>query len=313
MTHTKTVAVVGVDWGTTHRRAYALDANGACVATFADSDGALACKGRFAPALGAALQQLQAAPPLVVLSGMVGSALGWHEVPYVDHCVALDALPAHLFTVPDAPTAARCVIVPGYCIRDQHGQPDVMRGEETQLLGAVAQGHDSGWFVLPGTHSKWVELDHGRILQLRTYMTGELFNLLGQHGTLAAAIGNVAPLWDATAFADGVRAAGKGALSHQLFSCRARVVSGYMPAASSQAYLSGLLIGSELHDVLRTPDGSRSMHNNNNTFKLIGSPELAQHYQAAAAQLDVAFEVLDAQAAFLAAMAHIHSATQLHL
>lgn len=297
---------VGVDWGTTHRRAYALDATGACVNEFSDGDGAMACKGRFGPALQAVLHQLQATPNLVVMSGMVGSALGWHEVPYVDHRVVLDALPAHLFTVPDAPIAARCVIVPGYNIRDQWGQPDVMRGEETQLLGALALGHHSGWFVLPGTHSKWVELEYGRILQLRTYMTGELFNLLGQHGTLAAAIGKAAPVWDASAFADGVHAAGKGGLSHQLFSCRARVVCGDMPAASSQAYLSGLLIGSELHDVRRTPTGSHSM----DTFKLVGSPELAQHYQTAAALLDLALEVLDAKAAFLAAMARIQSATQ---
>jgi len=299
------VEVVGVDWGTTHRRAYALDADGVCVNEFSDSDGAMACKGRFAPALETALNQLQATPKLIVMSGMVGSALGWHEVPYVDGGVALDALPARLFTVSDAPIAARCVIVPGYNIRDQWGQPDVMRGEETQLLGALALGHHSGWFVLPGTHSKWVELDHGRILQLRTYMTGELFNLLGQHGTLAAAIAKATPVWDASAFADGVRAAGKGTLSHQLFSCRARVVCGDMPAASSQAYLSGLLIGSELHDVRRTPTGSHSM----DTFKLIGSPELAQHYQTAAALLDLALEVLDAKAVFLAAMSRIQSAT----
>lgn len=306
MTHNEKVKAVGVDWGTTHCRAYALNGDGVCVGEFSDGDGALACKGRFAPALDAALQQLQATPELVVMSGMVGSALGWREVPYVDGSVALDALPAHLFTVPDAPNAAQCVIVPGYCIRDQWGQPDVMRGEETQLLGALALGHHSGWFVLPGTHSKWVELEHGRILQLRTYMTGELFNLLGQHGTLAAAIGKAAPVWDASAFADGVHAAGQGALSHQLFSCRARVVCGDMPATSSKAYLSGLLIGSELHDVRRAPTGSRSM----NTFKLIGSPELAQHYQTAATQLDLAIEVLDAKAAFLAAMARIQSAAQ---
>jgi len=116
-------------------------------------------------------------------------------VPYVDCGVALDALPAHLYPLQDATAAARCAIVPGYCMRDQWGQPDVMRGEETQLLGALAMGHHSGWFVLPGTHSKWVELASGRILQLRTYMTGELFTLLGQHGTLAAAIGNAAPVW----------------------------------------------------------------------------------------------------------------------
>ena len=306
MTHNKKVKTVGVDWGTTHRRAYALDASGVCIDEFSDDDGAMACKGRFVAALEVALNQLQAAPDLIVMSGMVGSALGWHEVPYVDHRVALDALPAHLFTVPDAPIAARCVIVPGYCIRDQWGQPDVMRGEETQLLGALALGHHSGWFVLPGTHSKWVELEQGRILQLRTYMTGELFNLLGRHGTLAAAIGKATPVWDASAFAEGVHAAGKGALGHQLFSCRARVVCGDMPAASSQAYLSGLLIGAELQDVLRGPSGAR----HTNTFKLIGSPELAEHYQAAAALLDVRFEVLDAKAAFLAAVARIQSATQ---
>ncbi len=307
MKSSKTIETVGIDWGTTHRRAYALDAQGAHVASLSDNEGAIACKGRFAAALQTALLQLQGAPQRVVMSGMVGSSLGWHEVPYVDQRVPLDALPHHLFTVADAGTAAHCAIVPGYCIRDQWGQPDVMRGEETQLLGALALGHHSGWFVLPGTHSKWVQLEHGRILQLRTYMTGELFKLLGQHGTLAAAIAQATPVWDAAAFNDGVRASGAGnsGLSHQLFSCRARVVCGDMPAASSQAYLSGLLIGSELHDVLHTATGSASM----NTFKLIGAPELVHHYQTAAAQRGLALEVLDAQAVFLAAMAHIHATT----
>jgi len=81
-----------------------------------------------------------------------------------------------------------------------------------------------------------------------------------------------------------------------------------MPAASSKAYLSGLLIGGELHDVLRGPTASKSM----NTFKLIGSPELAQHYRAAAAQLGLAFEPLDAKAAFVAAMARIQSNDNTH-
>ena len=305
MTANKTVESVGIDWGTTHRRAYALDTHGACVASFSDSDGAMSCKGRFAAALEAALLRLQVAPRRVVMSGMVGSALGWHQVPYVDQDVPLDALPQHVFTVGETHTAAHCVIVPGYCIRDQWGQPDVMRGEETQLLGALALGHHSGWFVLPGTHSKWALLEQGRIQQLRTYMTGELFNLLGQHGTLAAAMGQATPVWDAAAFDDGVRASGNGGLSHQLFSCRARVVCGDMPAASSQAYLSGLLVGSELHDVRRNATGADNL----NTFKLLGAPELASHYQTAAAQLGMRLEVLDAQAAFLAAVARIHSAT----
>jgi len=306
MNFKKLTSIVGVDWGTTHRRAYALDADGACVSEYADDDGALGCKGRFGPALETALLQLQATPERVVMSGMVGSALGWYEVPYLDKSVALDALPGHLFKVKDSPGAAQCAIVPGYCIRNQWGQPDVMRGEETQLLGALTMGHHSGWFVLPGTHSKWVELESGRIRQLRTYMTGELFELLSKHGTLAAATGTAEHAWDATAFADGVRAAGQGALSHQLFACRAKVVCGDMPASSSKAFLSGLLIGSELHDVLRDPTGAPQK----STFRLIGSPELAKHYQSAAALLNLSLEALDAKAVFVSAMAHIQSVYQ---
>lgn len=297
------LAFVGVDWGTTHRRAYALDAAGHCVNVYADHEGALGCKGRFPAALGIALQGLHAQPRCVVMSGMVGSALGWQEVPYVDATVSLLELPQHVAPVREASALVPTWIVPGYCVRNSWGQPDVMRGEETQLLGALTLGHHSGWFVLPGTHSKWVELDGGRIVQLRTYMTGELFDVLGRHGTVAAAVGMAEPVWDEAAFADGVQASRHGALSHLLFGCRARVVCGDMSAGSTQAYLSGLLIGSELNDVLRKPQASLA----GSTFKLIGSPELAQRYQAAAALLGLALETIDAQAAFVGAMAHIQS------
>ena len=91
----------GIDWGTTHRRAYALNAQGECVRQHDDDDGALACKGRFLPALEALQPQLGATPPLVVMSGMVGSALGWMTVPYVDASVALRDLPRHAVAVPD--------------------------------------------------------------------------------------------------------------------------------------------------------------------------------------------------------------------
>ena len=308
------IEVVGVDWGTTHRRAYALDGSGHCVAEHADGEGALACKGRFAPSLQALLDTLRARPRAVILSGMVGSALGWQVVPYVDASVSLAGLAGHMAAlVQDAASASALSgpqqavpvsIVPGYCVRNPAGQPDVMRGEETQLLGASCLGHSDGWFVLPGTHSKWVQLRAGQVLQLRTYMTGELFELLGRHGTLAAAAGTAAPEWDASAFAQGVQAAqGDGALSHQLFACRARVVSGDMPASSSRSYLSGLLIGTELRDVLHSSPGAGAA--DTAAFKLIGSAALATHYQAAAALLGLKFEVLDARAAFIAATHHL--------
>ena len=295
--------LVGIDWGTTHRRVYALDPAGVCTRTYADEAGALSCKGRFASALETALARISAIPDRVLMSGMVGSALGWQEIPYVDARVALTDLPRHAVRIDEqSEPGPKRLIIPGYCVRNALGQPDVMRGEETQLLGACALGHDTGWFVLPGTHSKWVQLQAGHIAQLRTYMTGELFNLLGAHGTLAAASATPQS-WDEAAFVQGLRASGQSALSHQLFGCRARVVSGDLPASSAKAYLSGLLIGSEFNDVVRAGgDGLRSTQ-----VYCLGAEELAQHYLAAAAHFDVAVELVDSQAAYIAALAHFQT------
>jgi 2-dehydro-3-deoxygalactonokinase len=171
------------------------------------------------------------------------------------------------------------------------------------LLGAWALGYRSGWFVLPGTHSKWVELQAGRIVQLRTYMTGELFELLGKHGTVAAAAGSTTQVWDEVAFQQGVQSARHSTLSHQLFGCRARVVCGDMPASSAKSYLSGLLIGAELHDVLSSSGNALR----SGPVHFIGAPALAQHYLAAAKPLQLTFEVMDAQAAYLGALAHFQT------
>ncbi|WP_342616139.1 2-dehydro-3-deoxygalactonokinase [Rhodoferax sp. GW822-FHT02A01] len=297
------LAMVGVDWGTTHRRAYALNDQGQCLRTHADGEGALASKGRFEQALVQALQALDVDTTQVVMSGMVGSALGWVQVPYVDESVLLTDLAKHLYPVPAGRLDLQAVIVPGYCVRDSHGQPDVMRGEETQLLGAVTLGHHSGWFVLPGTHSKWVELRAGRIQQLRTYMTGELFDLLSKQGTIAAAIGAEEASWDQAAFADGVQASAQGSLSHLLFGCRARVVCGDMVSSSARAYLSGLLIGHEMHDVLGRPGATSSVQD----FYLIGSPALATLYRASAEQLGLHCHLIDAEQAFIGALSHLQT------
>lgn len=295
--------LVGIDWGTTHRRAYALNPAGVCTQIHEDDAGALSCKGSFAAALDAALEHFPVAPSWVLMSGMVGSALGWQEIPYADASVALTDLPRYAVRINEQDAAGPVrLIVPGYCVRNALGQPDVMRGEETQLLGACALGRDTGWFVLPGTHSKWVQLQAGRIVQMRTYMTGELFNLLGAHGTLAAASA-IAQSWDAAAFEQGLRSSGLSALSHQLFGCRARVVCGDLSAGSAKAYLSGLLIGAEFNDVLLAGgDGLRS-----SPVYCLGSAELAEHYLAGAAHFDLAIEVVDSQAAYVAALAHFQT------
>lgn len=303
MTQGTDTSFVGIDWGTTHRRVYALNPAGICTQTWADDQGALACQGRFASALDATLQRIPATPEKVLMSGMVGSAFGWQEVPYVGATVMLADLPRHVVRIDASSGTAARMIVPGYCVRNAWGQPDVMRGEETQLLGAWALGFHSGWFLLPGTHSKWVELQEGRIVQLRTYMTGELFDTLGKHGTVAAAAGLSNQVWDESAYAQGVQSAQHGGLSQQLFGCRARVVCGDMAASSVKAYLSGLLIGTELHDVLRSSGEelrAKPVH-------FVGAVELAKHYLVAANSLQLRLEVLDAPSAYLAALAHFQA------
>lgn len=298
------ISWVGVDWGTTHRRLYGIDAQGGLLNTTSDADGAMACKGRFPESLQIGLGHLEArSAQTVMLSGMVGSTLGWRSVPYVDATVNLLDLHRHIHTIEDTHrTGPVTAIVPGYCVRDSQGNPDVMRGEETQLLGAVLQGYQSGWFVLPGTHSKWVQIDQGRIVQLRTYMTGELFDTLSRQGTLATLSGTEHHTWDDAAFAQGIQAGRDGMLSHALFTCRARVVSGDMPGVAVRSYLSGLLISAEIHNVVR-----HGLQADNGIAFAIGSAELGMRYAQVAQRIGLQLRVLDAQAAFIAAQAHFQA------
>ena len=289
--------LVGIDWGTSNRRAYLVDAGGACLAAHADADGMLAARPDFAGSLAGLLARMDAGADLpVVAAGMIGSAQGWREVPYLDIGVPLDALPDHLVRVDD-PRAGRPVwIVPGYVQRGP--DVDVMRGEETQLLGALALGRRDGWFVLPGTHSKWVRLEDGVIRRIATFMTGELFATLAAHGTLAPLMAGAGARDDHDeAFADGLEAAARGApLSQALFGARARVVTGAMPAAQARAWVSGLLIGAEFA-------AARAWTGDAGTLACIGAAALRGRYARAAGHFGVGFDAFDPDSVFCAALA----------
>lgn len=280
-------SILGVDWGTSNRRAYLIDQQGNCLAEYDDDQGMLAVGGR--ERFGASLDALRTAMGVdasvpVIMSGMVGSASGWQEVDYLDAAVPLTELPAHLAPVTAAPWSANCHIVPGYAYR-RGPSTDVMRGEETQLLGAVALGQRDGWLVLPGTHSKWVLLQDGVIQSLSTYMTGELFAMLSKGGTLSSMMGGDTS--DAAGFAAGLDQAGVGEpLSNTLFRVRAGVVSRSAPAEQAAAFVSGLLIGAEFAAAARSlPAGG--------TVTVIGSPALAKRYAAAAQHFGLQCQVLD--------------------
>jgi 2-dehydro-3-deoxygalactonokinase len=288
--------VVGIDWGTTNRRAYVLDAGGALLTTHVDDCGIMNVgAGNFEASFAALMQTLQLTEAEVVLSGMVGSRNGWREVPYLGAADTLAELPAALVEIPSPLAGMRCRIVPGYRHADADGTPDVMRGEETQIFGVLAQGIDHGWFLLPGTHSKWVRVERGRLMQLMTFMTGELFALLSAHGTLAGLTSDCATL-DAP-FIGGLRAAQRSGFTHAAFGCRALVVTDAMPAAHASSYLSGLLIGAELAGIRqRTGDLPHE------PVHIVGSSSLAARYVEALRQFDVPSRRWPPDQAYIAAL-----------
>jgi 2-dehydro-3-deoxygalactonokinase len=186
---------------------------------------------------------------------MVGSAQGWVEAPYVSVPASVDQLGA-CFAFADGPAGRRVAIVPGMLL--DGALPDVMRGEETQVFGALAQERANApnqatrLVVLPGTHSKWVCVRGQSIISFKTFMTGELFAVLCKHSILGRLMSPAAAM-DEAAFEQGValaRRSGAGGMPGCLFSVRSLALTGKMQPEQLGDYLSGLLIGHELKEAL---------------------------------------------------------------
>jgi 2-dehydro-3-deoxygalactonokinase len=287
MTAAGTGSVIAIDWGTTNRRAYRIEADGRVGATVRDGSGVLAMTpADYVPALAALRAQLGDWP--VVAAGMVGSTRGWCEAPYVPAPADLAALAAAALPVPDA----RAAIVPGVALLSPD-RADVMRGEEVQVLGAIAAGlaPADATFCQPGTHNKWIVCTDARIVDVATVMTGELFALLKGHGILAGMLdGAVA---DGPAFRDGLsRGAGACDLGGALFEVRAAVLLGRRAPEDAAAFASGVLIGSDV--------GARDVAGR--TVHLLADGALADLYRVAIATRGGDSVAIDATAAFVAGM-----------
>ncbi|MFL5259777.1 MAG: 2-dehydro-3-deoxygalactonokinase [Hyphomicrobiales bacterium] len=278
------VALIGIDWGTTNRRAWAFDHAGRVIDSRADGEGLLKVDRReFRQAFARLVEGWRDEPVPVLMCGMVGSKLGWVEAPYLFTPAGLDKIGSELAQVPDVPAAW---IVPGVC--DLGGrEPDVMRGEECQILGGLAAtGAPDAVFVLPGTHSKWAFVEDRKLVRFRTYMTGELFNLLTGSGTIAQLI--EPGEHDAQAFRQGVsRSLDEGsALLHSLFGARTLPLLEKLARGSIASYLSGLLIGAEFGDAMRFTGADASLVG-------IGSPQLLENYRTAAELARISLQELE--------------------
>jgi 2-dehydro-3-deoxygalactonokinase len=277
---------IAVDWGTTNRRAYAVDADGRLADSFEDSLGILAVpEGGFDAEVTEIRRRLGDRPML--LAGMVGSNRGWRDARYVAcPAGAADVARAILWIEP-----GQVGIVPGVSQKGAAGA-DVMRGEEVQVLGAAGAGLVPPDVLVchPGTHAKWVELAAVRIVSFRTMMTGELFGLLKAHSILADELQEEARA-DAH-FREGV-AAGLGGedLLAALFRIRARHLLGESQGGGA-SFASGLLIGSDVRAGL-------GLHRDG-PIALIGAPGLCALYAAALREAGHETIAVDGAAAFLA-------------
>jgi 2-dehydro-3-deoxygalactonokinase len=282
-----TEGFIAVDWGTTNRRAYLLDARGTLVAEMEDDKGILAVSAGGFPAAVAELRERLGDRPML-LAGMVGSNRGWIEAPYVPCPAGSDELAAHIVWAEDGRTA----IVPGLSFLNDR-RADVMRGEEVQMFGALAAGlvPRDGLVCHPGTHNKWVSLEAGRVARFRTVMTGELFSLLKEHSILSDLLQR--PVRPGGAFEAGVvHGLADEDVTAELFSVRARVLLGRSEREDAASYTSGLLIGADLRTGLR--------HAGEGEIAVMGRPELTSLYAAALGTAGWTVREVDGEQAFLA-------------
>lgn len=287
---------IAVDWGTTNRRAYRIDALGAVVDRMEDDAGAATiARDAFPAAVAGITARLGDAP--LLMAGMVGANNGWHEAPYVPCPATIGDLARGLMWV----EPGRVAIVPGVSFTSDR-RADVMRGEEVQVFGYLAPDH-AGEALLchPGTHTKWIRTGKSAIIDFRTFMTGELFALLREHSILAPLLRDgMEPDPD---FLAGAEVGLAGAeLAAELFAVRARVLLGRLPAGSAAAWTSGLLVGADVRGGLAT------CAHLPRCVSVLGRPSLNRLYVAALARAGVPAQGVDGAPAFVAGMLAIRKA-----
>jgi 2-dehydro-3-deoxygalactonokinase len=297
--------VVG-DWGTSRLRLFLCEGPGTILDSV-DGPGVAAVEVPFDGLFESIMRpwEAQYGALTAVMCGMIGSSIGWVPAPYVncptdpekiiDACIALRGGNVH--------------IVPGARCQNRLRAADFMRGEETQILGALSLDstlrRGQHLLCLPGTHTKWVLLEDGIIGEFLTALTGELFAALRDHSVLVPADGRTETMISGVAFEEGVKRFNdfpQTPILHRLFECRSRLLNGELGVRHATSFLSGLLIATDVGGALQVLADSQLKP----PVYLIGEPRLTQLYAAALQHRSYDAQQLDGAAASLAGLARVH-------
>jgi 2-dehydro-3-deoxygalactonokinase len=285
MSISNTHPFIAVDWGTSSFRAALIAPDGEILDELSEPRGVMSFKqGEFAPYLiSTCARMTKAGGQAFILSGMVGSKEGMAEVPYCA-CPAtvMDLARGVRWAVKD-----RVAITPG--VRFEHD--DVMRGEEIQIFGAASVlGIRDATMILPGIHSKWVNLEGGALVGFNTFMTGEMYSILAQHSILAKSFSQQSTLFEPQAFLQGIEYSQSGiSLLNTAFSVRVKSLFKELAPEHVASYLSGIVIGEELAAMQVQPGAE---------VVVVGSQQIIECYSIALQQLGASVRTLGSQAAW---------------
>ncbi|MDP2573733.1 2-dehydro-3-deoxygalactonokinase [Vibrio penaeicida] len=285
---------IAVDWGTTNFRAFLMAESGECLDSIRAKKGLLSIKGNqfsveFDHLIGGWVKESGQLP--VLMAGMVGSQQGWCEVPYTFAPASVSDMVSGIKTV-SLLSGDSAKIVPGIRCQNAFGYPDVMRGEEVQLIGLSELLNQDFNAILYGTHSKHAKWKDNKLVQFSTVMTGELYSILVDHSLLGKALPKQEDNKDV--FYKGVDVGINAPLNHVLFSARTFRLTNKIKQEHVHSYISGILIGHEL-----------SLIKEEKSY-LIGSKGLSKPYSDALNHLNMKHQLIDGDQCFLKGMTKIY-------
>ncbi len=291
---------IAIDWGSSSFRAYLLDEHLDCIEKVSNAHGVFHLQKSFAETLVEACGHWMKTNTIdeILLAGMAGSRNGWLETAY-SQCPVSASQHREAAKKITNELNVDIEVLPGVQAKSPSGFPDVMRGEEVQIFGALDRLQMQNAIIcLPGTHSKWIELQDGNIKSFATLMTGELFALVNQNSSIGSLVNDTE--FDANSFLAGVSDQKQGSdlldskvgLTHSLFSVRARAVSNTLEVSSVYSYLSGLLLADEIASAQTLFDIQKEV-------VLISDDKLSQAYRIALDSFGLETQLVDSEIAFL--------------